>query len=104
MTCTQCNNELKPITKEYQNENIESHDCKSSFVNLHSYFSANVIRCIGCDKYYLLGYYEDFDNANIEDEFGKRYWIEREISKSNFEIIKKKSNEHYLDITSFGIQ
>jgi hypothetical protein len=102
MTCTQCNNELRSLIKEEYDNTIENYDCKSSFVNMHSYFSANVIRCVGCDKYYLLGYYEDLDNSNIEDEFGKRYWIEREIKKSDFDIIKENVNKYCLDLTSFG--
>jgi hypothetical protein len=103
MTCYKCNKELTPLFEKDQDNNIENHDCKSSFVNIHNYFSANVIRCIVCDKYYLNGYYEDFDNSDITDEFGDRYWIEREITKSDFDIIMKNTGKFFLDLTTFGI-
>jgi hypothetical protein len=103
MTCNQCNKELTPLYKTLiQNNGIEKHDCKSSFVNIHSFFYADVIRCVGCDKYHLYGYYEDFDNTPIHEEFGDRYWIEREITKTDFEFIKENANKFCLDINTFG--
>ena len=101
MDCLKCNKCLVDSLGKPTQDAIEI-DCKSSFVRIHDYFSANVVKCNNCKSIYLKGYYEDFTNREIWEEFGDRYYIEREITEKDYEIILEHENQKDLDINTFG--
>jgi len=83
--------------------NIQSTDCSNSFTRKFDYFSVKIYACFECNDIWIEGYYEDFTNTPIEEEFGKRTWINRYINKAQLNEIIAAANKETLDIDNFGL-
>ena len=89
--------------REFNNgQMVQIADCKSSFRKKHSYFSVDILKCPACGATYVSGYYENFDDTPIEDEFGKRTWITRVVSDQQIREIELAKGSETLDIDSFA--
>lgn len=83
-------------------QDLQFRDCTSSFLVLYSYFSVKVFTCFTCANMWIEGYYEDFSNTPIWEEFGKRFFINRKINREELNQIIQAENKNILDINSIG--
>ena len=81
---------------------LERQDVKQYFEPKCSYFSAYLIQCPKCRVVWLYGYYEDFSNTAIEDEWGDRIWIKRPLTEFEVAVIYAHSSPKGLDIDTYG--
>ena len=85
-------------------QDVKSRDCTSSFISKNSYFSVNVSVCFTCSNIWVEAYYEDFTDVPIENEFGRRVWINRQINQSDLDQIINSMCTNALDIDSFACE
>ena len=77
-------------------------DVAHRFAVKHDYFSVRLLECQECAAHWLRGYYEDFTNTSIEDEFGDRTWILRPMSHD--QVMTIRAPGPLLDIDTFGLE
>lgn len=88
---------------QFTDEGLEGvSDCKTSFREFKDYFSASLKRCRQCGTVWLLGYYEDFDGADVASEWGVRTWIWRPVTPEQIAAIEAADNTWSLDINTFA--
>jgi hypothetical protein len=81
---------------------MEVSDCKSSFREINSYFSARLLRCLRCGTTWLESYHEDFNDTDIAAKWGRRTWMYRPVTSDQIAEIMAARNTAPLDIDTFA--
>ena len=90
------------LDPDVHNNLVEVTNCNDAFKPIYSYFSATLLKCPACDLLWLLGYYEDFTNTPIADEWGERIFVKRHVTEAEVAVIERHRGFRDLDISSFG--